>query len=77
MAKSRWMNFQDRQMLEKKYSEGMSIADIADSMNRNRGTIYRELRNGSTGQMDKNGRLGYSALTAQKRRYELSIQKTL
>lgn len=33
-------------------------------------TIYKELKRGDTGKMDKNGRAGYSAVLGQQRLYK-------
>lgn len=69
MKKTKWLALADRRKIEEMYGRGLPIQEIADKMQRNRATIYREIRKGETGEMDANGRLGYSADIAQKRAY--------
>lgn len=60
------LTHEDRKILEKLYSNGMSLPAIADILGVHLATIYRELARGDTGEMDENGRSGYDAETAQK-----------
>lgn len=71
MRKSKWLVLEDRKKIEEMYNAGTAVQEIADQMHRNRATIYNELRRGETGEMDANGRPGYSAELAQKRTYEI------
>lgn len=75
MTKSAWMTLADRERIEKEYNEGMSVRKIAEGMGRHFAGIYRELQHGYTGEMDKNGRPGYSAEIAQRRSYELTMKR--
>lgn len=62
----RYMTFDDRKRLEELYTKGDELTSIADSLGVHLATIYRELARGYTGEIDKNGRSGYSADLAQK-----------
>ena len=64
------LTLKDRKRLETLYGSGTSVLEIAGEMGVHHSTIYNELRRGDTGEMDRNGRSGYSAELAQKRRYE-------
>ncbi len=44
MERSKWMVFEDRKKIEKMYSAGKTVQEIAVEMKRNRATIYNELR---------------------------------
>ena len=43
--------------------------EIAAKIGVHNATIYNELRRGDTGEIDRNGRIGYSAALAQSRVY--------
>lgn len=60
------LTFEDRKLLEKEYTAGAGLSDIATVLGVHISTVYRELARGYTGEMDANGRNGYSAETAQK-----------
>ena len=60
------MTFSARKQLEAAYNRGDKIADIAAALFVHPATVYRDLTRGATGEMDKNGRPGYSAETAQR-----------
>lgn len=62
----RYLAYEDRKKLEALYSAGASLADIAAELGVHLATVYRELTRGATGELDKNGRSGYSAELAQK-----------
>jgi IS30 family transposase len=66
MKSSKWLVLDDRRKIERLYAAGKSVGEIANEMGRNIATIYKELRKGYTGEMDENGRAGYSAEVAQK-----------
>ncbi len=63
MERSKWMVFEDRKKIEKMYSAGKTVQEIAVEMKRNRATIYNELRP------------GYSAEVAQKYTYEVKQKR--
>lgn len=75
MSMYRWISQDERRKIEKAYQSGEAIDAIAKSLGRNRTTIYNEIRRGDTGEMDENGRQGYSAEIAQRRSYELKQQR--
>ncbi len=66
---SRHMMLLEREEIETMYNEGMLAIDIAEKLGYSESTIYKELRRGDTGEMDRNGRAGYSAKLAQERLY--------
>lgn len=70
-----WLTLEDRKRIEKEYNAAMSVRDIAAGMGRHFAGIYRELKRGYTGEMDQNGRPGYSADIAQRRTYELRMHR--
>lgn len=75
MSKSKWLTLEERKAIEEMYNNNTKVAEIAEAFHRNVTTIYLELRNGSTGEMDRNGRAGYSAEIAQKRIFELKMKR--
>lgn len=62
----RYLTYEDRKSIESLYSAGASLADIASELGVHLATIYREMTRGGTGELDGNGRNGYSAELAQK-----------
>ena len=62
----RYFTYDDRKQLEELYGAGSALTYIADKLGVHLATIYRELNRGSTGEIDANGRAGYSAEIAQK-----------
>ena len=62
----RYLTYEDRKSIEALYTAGVSLADIASELGVHLATIYRELKRGGTGELDGNGRGGYSAELAQK-----------
>ncbi len=66
MTRKKNLILEDRRHLEQLYNEGARLADIAAFLGVHLATIYRELARGKTGQLDANGREGYSADIAQK-----------
>lgn len=73
---STWFDLNDRKAIEEMYNKNQRVDDIADKLGRNRATVYRELKKGYTGEMDANGRPGYSADIAQRRHYELKMKRS-
>ena len=65
------LTLKDRERLETLYESGTSVLEIAEALGVHHSTIYNEVRRGDTGEMDENGRSGYSAKLAQTRLYEL------
>lgn len=63
---ARHMTLTDRRMLEEKYNQGTAVRQIAEELELNLSTIYKELKRGDTGKEDMNGRAGYSAELAQR-----------
>ena len=57
----------DRQTLEALYLEGDRVQDIADQIGVHVATVYKELKRGETGGLDRNMRREYSATLAQRR----------
>lgn len=62
----RYLTLEDRRSLEQLYNQGAGLTDIANSLGVHLATIYRELTRGNTGELNAQGREGYSAETAQK-----------
>lgn len=63
----RYMTLDDRQALESLYLKGERIQDIADQIGVHVATVYKELKRGETGELDRNMRREYSAVLAQRR----------
>lgn len=63
----RYMNFDDRKELEALYLKGERVQDIADQIGVHVATVYKELKRGYTGDLDRNMRQEYSATLAQQR----------
>lgn len=64
------LTLKDRKELEALYNKGCGAEQIAAKLKVHRSTVYNELKRGDTGEMDGNGRIGYSAELAQQRLYE-------
>ena len=62
----RYLNYTDRKLLENLYLKGERPQDIADAVDVHVATIYKELKRGYTGELDRNGRKEYSAELAQR-----------
>lgn len=63
----RHLTLKDRLELEKLYLSGCGAEEIAAKLKVHRSTVYNELKRGDTGEMDCNGRIGYSAELAQRK----------
>ena len=63
----RYLTYEGRKNLEALYADGESLTDIASKLGVHLATVYRELTRGGTGEIDNNGRSGYSAELGQKR----------
>jgi IS30 family transposase len=62
----RYLTYEDRKSIENLYKSGESLVEIASELGVHLATIYREMTRGKTGELDGNGRSGYSAEIAQK-----------
>lgn len=62
----RHLDLKDRKEMEEMYRKGSRVEEIAEKLGFNQSTIYNELRRGETGDMDENGRMGYSAVLGQQ-----------
>lgn len=67
MGEYRYMTLVDRQKLESLYLKGERVQDIADELGVHVATVYKELKRGETGGLDRNMRAEYSATLAQRR----------
>lgn len=56
----RYLTFEDRKSIEALYAANTSLVEIASKLGVHLATIYREMTRGSTGELDNNGRSGYS-----------------
>lgn len=63
----RYLTYEGRKNLEALYADGESLTAIASKLGVHLATVYRELTRGGTGELDNNGRCGYSAELGQKR----------
>lgn len=58
----RYIDFQDRKEISTRYLNGDRVADIADGLGMATATVYRELKRGETGGLDRNQRRAYGTL---------------
>jgi IS30 family transposase len=63
----RYLTLADRTELEALYLKGERVQDIADQIGVHVATVYKELKRGDTGNLDRNMRREYSATLAQRR----------
>ena len=63
----RYITVQDRKQISTRYLNGDRVADIADGLGVTAATVYRELKRGETGGLDRNQRRAYSPVLAQQR----------
>lgn len=63
----RYLTFEDRKKIEAWYKLGDRPIDIAGRLAVHHTTVYKELKRGATGKLDKNQREGYSAELAERR----------
>lgn len=61
-----YLSLEDRQTIEAMYGNGATVIEIAAKLDCPDTTIYRELRRGDTGELDKYQRSGYSATLGQR-----------
>lgn len=69
MKEYKHITLEDRREIERLYNSGVMPVEIAQRIGVHHATVYRELRQGDTGQIDSNGRIGYSADLAQSKVY--------
>ena len=55
----RYIDFQDRKQISARYLNGDRVADIAAGLGVTAATVYRELKRGETGGLDRNQRRAY------------------
>lgn len=67
MRQYRYITFQDRKQISTRYLNGDRVADIADGLGVTAATVYRELKRGETGGLDRNQRRAYSPVLVQQR----------
>lgn len=61
-----YITYADRQRISALHQSNVSYPDIAKILGVNLVTIYREMKRGSTGEIDQNGNRGYDADKAQR-----------
>lgn len=70
MRQYRYMDFRDRERIAVRYLNGDRVADIAAGLGVSTATVYRELKRGETGELDRNQRRAYNTVLAQQRLQE-------
>ncbi|MFR7738857.1 MAG: helix-turn-helix domain-containing protein [Flavonifractor plautii] len=55
----RYIDFRDREQIAARYLNGDRVADIAAGLGVTTATVYRELKRGETGELDRNQRRAY------------------
>ena len=63
----RYITFQDRKQISTRYLNGDRVADIADGLGVTAAPVYRELKRGETGGLDRNQRRAAHPLLAPPR----------
>lgn len=63
----RYIDFRDREQIAARYLNGDRVADIAAGLGVTTATVYRELKRGETGELDRNQRREYNPVLAQQR----------
>ena len=61
-----YLTLKDRRSLEQLYSQRAGLAEAAASLGVHLATVYHELLRGNTGELNAQGREGYSAEVTQK-----------
>ena len=68
------ITLEDRKKISNWYINGDRVDDIAERLDMNIASIYRELQKGETGSLDQNGRQTYAPELAQ-RNYMKNLRK--
>ena len=63
----RYIDFRDREQIAARDLNGDRVADIAAGLGVTTATVYRELKRGETGELDRNQRREYNPVLAQQR----------
>ena len=63
----RYIDFRDREQIAARYLNGDRVADIAAGLGVTTATVYRELKRGETGELDRNQRREYNPVLALQR----------
>ena len=63
----RYIDFRDREQIAARYLNGDRVADISARLGVTTATVYRELKRGETGELDRNQRREYNPVLAQQR----------
>ena len=63
----RYIDFRAREHIAARYLNGDRVADIAAGLGVTTATVYRELKRGETGELDRNQRREYNPVLAQQR----------
>ena len=63
----RYIDFRDREQIAARYLNGDRVADIAAGLGVTTATVYRELKRGETGELDRNQRRDYNPVLAHQR----------
>ena len=66
----KYITYQERQRISTHYLNGERVADIATALGLTLATVYRELKRGETGSLDRNQRMAYDPTLAQRRTQE-------
>ena len=61
-----YLDYNQRKRFQALYRENACVSYLAGYFDISPATVYREIRRGTDGSMDKNGRLSYSARKAQE-----------
>lgn len=66
MRQYRYIDFQDRKQISARYLNNERVADIAERLGVSTAAVYRELKRGETGGLDRNQRPEYNPVLAQQ-----------
>ena len=66
----KYITYQDRQQISARYLNDERVADIAAALGLSLTSVYRELKRGETGSLDRNQRMAYDPTLAQRRTQE-------